>query len=725
MTAGSDGSSDAEQPLGADRPITKGEQDRLGYAPFARAIAKSIVGRAPADSIVLAIHGPWGSGKTSAVNLIVEAIGELQKDTEEQRTTAVVRFNPWWFSEQLNLTRTFFAELSAALEQKMTSRVTEGLRKIGRRVSGTKDLLTAGLGLLPGGGVAAPLVKGAFDALQPYLDDHGSIDKLRSELVEALNEQTKRVLVIIDDIDRLPPDECRQIFRLVKSVADLPRITYLLLFDRELVRRAIGEMAVNSEPEWLEKIVQCTFDLPPVHPVDLQRIFIDGLSRIIGEADTADQVRAGNVLYDAVFPWLRTPRDVGRLLNAISVSWPVVQEDVNVVDFIAVETLRVFENRVFMLIRDNPRSLTGVARSRAEVDSQLGQDLKAAVSEARRNQIESALKRLFPRLELVWGNQTYSAEVMLGWDRELRICSERRFPTYFQFAPAEDVLPRSEVTALKAALLDREQLMTIARRSIEQKRRSGGTRADLVLAEIRMLAENLEEERVPDAYLNLMHVAPVFAHGLRDGTGSGFDLPITWSLHFAVRPLFERFSPDGRVEMLARAIDEVPDLISANFNVTAIEGEHGMYEGAQAKPPEERLVDEAGLLKLRERLQGRIAEMANNGTLLEQIEPLLLLHRWVDLAGEEVVKQWSNTIIANDEGALKLADLFTDIGTGWGHGDRVTRIFKRVDRKSVSTLVDVGILSERLRDIVRRGADPNGTARDFLKALETRNPWDS
>jgi predicted KAP-like P-loop ATPase len=141
VTAGSDGSSDAEQPLGADRPITKGEQDRLGYAPFARAIAKSIVGRAPADSIVLAIHGPWGSGKTSAVNLIVEAIGELQKDTEEQRTTAVVRFNPWWFSEQLNLTRTFFAELSAALEQKMTSRVTEGLRKIGRRVSGTKDLL--------------------------------------------------------------------------------------------------------------------------------------------------------------------------------------------------------------------------------------------------------------------------------------------------------------------------------------------------------------------------------------------------------------------------------------------------------------------------------------------------------------------------------------------------------------------------------------------------------
>ena len=49
----------------------------------------------------------------------------------------------------------------------------------------------------------------------------------------------------------------------------------------------------------------------------------------------------------------------------------------------------------------------------------------------------------------------------------------------------------------------------------------------MVLAEIRMLAENLEEERVPDAYLNLMHVAPVFAHGLRDGTGSGFDLPIT------------------------------------------------------------------------------------------------------------------------------------------------------------------------------------------------------
>jgi len=44
--------------LSSDHPRERLADDRLGYANFARAIARSISGLSPSDGIVLAVHGP-------------------------------------------------------------------------------------------------------------------------------------------------------------------------------------------------------------------------------------------------------------------------------------------------------------------------------------------------------------------------------------------------------------------------------------------------------------------------------------------------------------------------------------------------------------------------------------------------------------------------------------------------------------------------------------------
>src|SRR5438067_13590608 len=96
--------------LKADVPITSPAQDRLGRAAFARYLAQAIR-EVPADNgFVFALHGPWGSGKTSVLNLVER---ELSKDSNGKSSVLVVRFNPWWFSGDEAILLEFLLQLEA------------------------------------------------------------------------------------------------------------------------------------------------------------------------------------------------------------------------------------------------------------------------------------------------------------------------------------------------------------------------------------------------------------------------------------------------------------------------------------------------------------------------------------------------------------------------------------------------------------------------------------
>jgi hypothetical protein len=101
------------------------------------------------------------------------------------------------------------------------------------------------------------------------------------------------------------------------------------------------------------------------------------------------------MFYDAVAPWLRTPRDAGRLLNALIVSWPSVAGNVDLADFVALETLRLFEPRLHAFIRHSPEQLTGLAHGLQQTDQDLAEELLALVDANKRDQGQEALQRLF------------------------------------------------------------------------------------------------------------------------------------------------------------------------------------------------------------------------------------------------------------------------------------------------------------------------------------------
>ena len=89
--------------MGLDAPQKDPAYDAFGYAPFAKHVADAIMLTPSPQGLVMAIHGPWGSGKSSLLNFVRYYLGESLKNGE----AIVIDFNPWWFANREDLARQF------------------------------------------------------------------------------------------------------------------------------------------------------------------------------------------------------------------------------------------------------------------------------------------------------------------------------------------------------------------------------------------------------------------------------------------------------------------------------------------------------------------------------------------------------------------------------------------------------------------------------------------
>nr|NJM04347.1 P-loop domain-containing protein [Desulfobacula sp.] len=105
--------------------------------------------------------------------------------------------------------------------------------------------------------------------------------KLRKKLKKELIDRQKKLVIVIDDIDRLNKSEIRQIFRLIRVNADFPNTIYLLAFDRKIIEKNLEEQVGVSGKDYLNKIVQVNFDVPFANPSKISKFLFRELDRIL------------------------------------------------------------------------------------------------------------------------------------------------------------------------------------------------------------------------------------------------------------------------------------------------------------------------------------------------------------------------------------------------------------------------------------------------------------
>jgi len=333
--------------------------DLLGFKPHAERLAALIQKQIPDKaSFVIGIEGEWGEGKSSFINLLKDAFPA--EKTDETRPT-IVDFNPWWFEGSDQLLRHFFDELLGQIDR--SGRWTAPARKFMRGLAG----------LLDGGGKAAQLIPDpsvmaagkAAETASGLLHKLG-VEKTRSAQVlkasskHVLEAQQFKTIVFIDDLDRLPAREIVELFRVIKAVADLPNIIYVIAYDRAIVASALNEVHKGKGEAYLEKIVQLPYRLPKPtferwNEFMVEHLLqIDCVQKVV--QDESEDVRRG--LLNIAAGFLSTPRDVKRLQSALILTEHVPGEiGLNPLDFVLLEAMRLKNRQLWQAVIDAWRNV--------------------------------------------------------------------------------------------------------------------------------------------------------------------------------------------------------------------------------------------------------------------------------------------------------------------------------------------------------------------------------
>lgn len=319
--------------IGSDVPQTDPANDAFGYAPFAQRLAEAVCRTPSPQGLVMAIHGPWGSGKSSLLNFVKYYLSCLPKIEQP----VVIDFNPWWFGNREHLATQFLAQFRSRLlhESEILRRVGDVMAEYGSAI-GTTVSTVSGI----------PWVGNLIGfALKIFKRKPIDVPALKHEISIGLQKANQRFLFVIDDIDRLAPDEMRELFKVIKALADFPNVIYLLSFDRKVAADAL-RVSLGIEGEaYLEKIIQAPFSLPAVDRLLLRQKLFSELNKILDSFPMRhfDQTYWGNVYFDGLDNYIKNPRDIVRVINTLSVTYPATVGEVNPVDLIALEFLRVFE----------------------------------------------------------------------------------------------------------------------------------------------------------------------------------------------------------------------------------------------------------------------------------------------------------------------------------------------------------------------------------------------
>lgn len=421
--------------LDSDRALEEETDDRFGFVGMAKRLAPSIIEASKGDGMVVGLEGRWGSGKTSLLNFLRD---ELTAAESKQIHTITVA--PWLNGDSATLVMSLLGPIADVLEQREAElAVTKGLRgkfsrkkasEVGGLISlyGQKTARTlvplaslAGY-FVPGAQAAAGALRAGGDALEQFSNREATPSELKRAIAEKIEALKVGFVVILDDLDRLEPEQAVEVVRLVRSVADFPRVAYLMCYDREVLAQALKTgLKVQDGDLFLQKIVQLTFAIPLPEPFDLRTEFRNEAEAIFlevtGAAPDGELKEDLASAVDREGMGLSTPREVKLALNGIRFVYPSLADDVYFPDFCRLHLIKTTNFKLYKWLEEylSVRSILVTG------DGSITNDSKATMG--------TALKKLLPSEEIgasrsIWALRQFVPGVRTNEDPSKRVFSE-------------------------------------------------------------------------------------------------------------------------------------------------------------------------------------------------------------------------------------------------------------------------------------------------------------
>lgn len=494
----------------------------------------------------------------------------------------------------------------------------------------------------------------------------------------------------MDDIDRLTDKEIRQLFQLIKINADFPNTIYLLAFDRNIVEGALSSEQNKSGRAYLEKIIQVGLDVPKVDATIIHQYLENQLFHVLAPlpTDRWDKDRWGNLFHAGFKSFFKTLRDAKHFLGSFAFNLASVIDEVNLVDFVGIEALRVFAPEIYHEISVNKELFTQVAgfnlanqdesqNAEAYFDEIFG---KAGVDE---EAVKGICLQLFPRIGGAYNRNVYDGSWNKSWREARRICAPDVFDTYFMLGTPPGIVSRVELQQVIDNSEESAKLMAMFTLFTEEGK---------ILSFLNQITDIINQLNVDQAK-GLSRALLILGGELPNMQQRFLDLGSDFKIAISIFSLLEKLSEEERCDWFA---EQIPTLHSLYSIVYIIEQD----DPREGKERRVQLFSEECIGKLKKITVERLNVLANENQIIHQKHLPLVLLRW---------KLWSEDqkpIAALLDKAKADRTLVLDILAGFLYdertqniGDYVASTNQALNYKGLEEFLDPNILSKHISSL--------------------------
>ncbi|WP_422358583.1 KAP family P-loop NTPase fold protein [Reichenbachiella sp.] len=656
----------------SDNPISRKEDDKFQRYPFAERVSRIISEYQPNDSLTIGLYGKWGEGKSTVINFV-------EHNLRSSENLITVKFNPWLFSSEQQLLQSFFEILAQALKKSLKSKN----EKLVTLINQYADLLET-LGAITG----VPHSKSILSVFKSIFPKK-TIEEVKAKVDQLLQKSSMKIVIFMDDIDRLKISEIQDIFRLVKLTADFKNTLYVLAFDDDLVAKSLDSQYAKGGHEFLEKIIQVPLNIPLARKSQLKNYTLNALNNILDHNHVSPSDDEGYrfiQFFDKyLLPYIDTPRISIRLSNSLIFLLPLLKNEVNTVDLILMECIKSLAPALYNDIRENGNILI----KKYDSNSQYGYSRVEEEKNQAKHKIESLgtvncfendhiikiLKELFPQTKSIFETNYINDHDRKEWYEQMRICSPRHFDRYFSFSVSSDDISEVKYKNLIEELSSKD----FRNDQVHLRQLFSDLNIDELVLKFQFLEDQIDPNQTNLICQNLAQLGDLFPN-----ERGFFIYGIYTQMAAYLGRLTEKNEHESRID-LAKKILEKAQPIDFGWEIWR-------YLQVREKSPTVTALSEIEKIELGLIILDRTKKKYDTQSLFEEIGETNLMHLlifWGKQNYSETSKTIGNFIEEGSSNFMKLLDIFSTTITSSNHPEPYKAGFGQSYYDSLRQVIDL------------------------------------
>ena len=289
------------------------------------------------NCFTIGVVGEWGSGKSTIIELVKEDINK--NEILNKNVVIVDDFDPWAIKSQDALVLAFYNTIIENLGENIGYFKRKKIQNALINISTNIPYIGKGIGSF-------------FDN---RIDDYTEYKEIKADLKEKLENSNKRLIFIIDNLDRMNSDNVLFLLTLIGTLFKLPNITYIVAYDKDRMNTIFKSDKINSK--YLEKIINKEIVIPKIHDSVKQNIFYNCLKKCIiweGCDEFSDEIpKKIATKFDNI-------RSFIRFLNLII--YDINYTSLYQYDYLIIRTIEFLDYNLYLKIYDNKDFVTKIIK---------------------------------------------------------------------------------------------------------------------------------------------------------------------------------------------------------------------------------------------------------------------------------------------------------------------------------------------------------------------------